>query len=146
MIGFAKSPGRFMADSGGPQTCFCVVTGHIGGIMTNLNLITPAQLRRAADIQERILTLQSELNQILGAGPETAAPAATPKPGRRGLSPQGLANIRAGVAKRLANLKPTGATVATKTKRTMSAAWRAAIAAAARARWAKAKRAGKNRL
>ena len=67
--------------------------------------ITPTQLRKAADIQEKIQSLQNELNEILGGEvpiPVQAVEAPT-KPG----------------------------------KRKMSSASRAAIAAAARARWAK---------
>jgi hypothetical protein len=58
------------------------------------------------------------------------------------MSAQGLANIRAGVAKRMA---AKGKAVQ-KPKRKFSAAGRAALAAAARARWAKVKAAGKTRL
>lgn len=118
--------------------------------MTDLNSLRPAQLRRAADIQERILNLQKELTEILGVTPEAPAPASTARTrvsGRRRLSPQGLANIRAGVARRWGQVKGTAASLLPqKPKRKMSAAGRAAISAAARARWAKAKRAGKNRL
>jgi len=67
--------------------------------------ISAKQLRRAADIQDKIESLQSELNQILGNG---STP--TEKPERK--------------------------------RRKMSAAARAKIGAAARARWAKM-RAGK---
>jgi hypothetical protein len=138
--------------------------------------ITPTQLRKAADLQERIQALQEELGQLLGgfSPAETAAieapkkrkvsaagrarmraaqiarwakikgtAAATPAPKKkRKLSPQGLANIRAGVAKRMA---AQGRPVQTP-KRKFSAAGRAALSAAAKARWAKAKAAGKTRL
>jgi hypothetical protein len=139
---------------------------------------TPTQLRKAADIQEKIQSLQEELGQILGGGVFTpaqpteapkkkwkfsaaarakmrkaqkarwakikgTAPSAKPahKPKKR-LSAQGLANIRAGVAKRMA---AQGKEVQ-KLKIQRSAAWRAAVSAAAKARWAKAKKAGKNKL
>jgi hypothetical protein len=139
--------------------------------------ITPTQLRKAADIQERIQSLQQELGQLLGAsGPgETAtteapkkrkfsaytrakmrkaqiarwakikgtAPSAKPaQKHKRKLSAQAIANIRAGVAKRMA---AKGKAIQ-KPKRKFSAAGRAALAAAARARWAKAKAAGKTTL
>jgi hypothetical protein len=58
------------------------------------------------------------------------------------MSAQGLANIRAGVAKRMA---AQGKAVQ-KPKRKVSAAGRAALSAAAKARWAKVKKAGKSRL
>ena len=63
--------------------------------------LSPKQLRRAADIKEKIGSLQNELNQLLGSSTVTRA-------GRRG------------------GWK-------------MSAAAKAKIAAAARARWAKIK-------
>jgi hypothetical protein len=143
--------------------------------------ITPQQLRRAADIQEKIQSLQKELGQLLGAsGPaETAtteapkrkgkmsarglaniraaqkarwaaikaAPSAKPAPEKKAkkkMSAQGLANIRAGVAKRMA--AQGKAPSAKPAKKKFSAAARAALAAAAKARWAKVKAAGKSRL
>jgi len=134
--------------------------------------ITPTQLRKAADIQEKIQSLQEEISQLLGGPAETAAIEAprkrrkvsaagrarmraaqiarwarikgakgTKAPRKRRLSAQGLANIRAGVAKRMA---AQGKAVQ-KPKIQRSAAWRAAVSAAAKARWAKAKKAGKSR-
>jgi hypothetical protein len=144
--------------------------------------ITPQQLRKAADIQERIQSLQNELAEILGR--ETSTPAQTTvaskaykvsaaarakmraaqkarwakikgtapsaisarKPKRK-MSAQGLANIRAGVAKRMA---AQGKVVAAKpvkmARKKLSAAGLANIRAAQKARWAKAKKAGKSRL
>ena|SRR5664279_1091383 len=135
---------------------------------------TPTQLRKAADIQERIQSLQDELGQLLGGtvstpaqmteeprkykfsaaararmrsaqkarwakikgtAPTTAAP-------KRKMSAEGLANIRAGVAKRMA---AQGKAVK-KTKRKMSAAAKARLSALAKARWAAAKKAGKSSL
>jgi hypothetical protein len=134
--------------------------------------ITPTQLRKAADIQERIQSLQKELGQLLGGPAETATTEAPKKrkmsaAGRariaaaararwakikgtarvtaapkKKMSALGLANIRAGVAKRMA---AQGKAVQ-KPKIQRSAAWRASISAAARARWAKAKKAGRSRL
>jgi hypothetical protein len=74
--------------------------------------------------------------KIKGTAPSTA-----PAPKKK-LSAQGIANIRAGVAKRMA---AQGKAVQ-KPKRKFSAAGRAALSAAAKARWAKAKKAGKTRL
>jgi hypothetical protein len=143
---------------------------------------TPTQLRKAADIKEKIDALQNELTELLGgSGPaETAtieaprkrkfsaytrakmrkaqrarwakikriAPSAKPaKKPKRKMSAQGLANIRAGVAKRMAAQARAGATKPVKkVKKHFSAAARAALAAAIKARWAKAKAAGKSRL
>jgi hypothetical protein len=116
----------------------------------------PQQLRKAADLLEKIQGLQNGLNQIL----RTEAPAALeapakPKNGRRKrrrkLSAQGLANIRAGVAKRMAKKGRKAARTkpeqpVEKPKRKVSAAGRRALSLAAKARWAKAKAAGKSRL
>jgi hypothetical protein len=74
--------------------------------MTNLLSLTPAQLKHAASLKEKIAKLEKELGSILGAA-VPAAPA--PK----------------------------------KAKRKMSAAGRAKIAAAQKARWAKIKKEGK---
>ena len=138
---------------------------------------TPTQLRRAADIQEKIQSLQEELGQLLGgevsipaqtteaprkykfstaarakmraaqkarwAKIKGTAPAAKPaKKAKRKMSAKGLANIRAGVAKRIA---AQGKAIR-KPKGKFSAAGRAALSAAAKARWAKAKKAGKSTL
>ncbi len=136
--------------------------------MMNILNATPTQLRKAADIQEKIQSLQSELNSILGGLAETATPEALKKrkvsaaakarmraaqqarwakikgtAPKKKLSAQGIANIRAGVAKRMA--AKGGAKAAQKPKIQRSAAWRAAVSAAAKARWAKAKKAGKSR-
>ena len=76
------------------------------------------------------------------------APSAKPaKKAKRKMSAQGLANIRAGVAKRMAAQgKAPAAKPAKKAKKKLSPAARAALAAAAKARWAKVKAAGKSRL
>jgi len=129
--------------------------------------ITPQQLRKAADIQEKIQSLQKELGQLLGA--EVSSPVEATKaprkkgkmsarglaniraaqkarwakikgvqvPRKRKLSAQGLANIRAGVAKRMAAQGK-----APKRKRKMTAAWRKALERAWAARRAKARKAG----
>ncbi len=69
------------------------------------------------------------------------------KMARRKLSAQGLANIRAGVLKRMAaQRKGLAANPAKKVKKHFSAAARAALAAAIKARWARARAAGKSRL
>ena len=111
---------------------------------------TPAQLRKAADIQEKILALQEELGQILGS--EIATPAQTtelPKKRKKyRMSAAGRARIAAAVRARWAKVKETTpqAAAAKKPKRKFSAAGRAALSAAIKARWAKAKKAGKSRL
>src|ERR1019366_732467 len=78
--------------------------------------------------------------KIKGTAPE-AAPAKKPK---RKMSAQGLANIRAGVAKRMAAQgKTLAAKPGKKARKKLSAAGLANIRAAQKARWAKAKAAGK---
>jgi hypothetical protein len=143
--------------------------------------ITPTQLRKAADLQERIQSLQSELNEILGSEVSTPAqtteapkkkwklsassrakmraaqkarwakikgtvPTAKPaKKGRRKMSAQGFANIRAGVTKRMAAQgKAPAAKLAS--KRGMSPAAKKRMAALIKARWATRKAAGKTKL
>ena len=110
--------------------------------------LTPQQLREAANIQEKIQSLQKQLGQLLGGLDETAAIEAPRKPKKRKMSAQGLANIRAAAKARWAKIKRTApsAKPARRPKRKFSAAARAALSAAAKARWAKAKKAGKSRL
>jgi hypothetical protein len=144
----------------------------------NITTISAQQLRKAADLQEKIQSLQEELGQLLGGDASTpaepteapkkkwkmsaagrariaaaararwarikgTAPSAKPvKKAKRKMSAQGLANIRAGVAKRMA---AQGKAIQ-KPKKKFSAAARAALSAAIKARWAKAKKAGKSTL
>jgi hypothetical protein len=145
-------------------------------LIMNLITITAKQLRQAANLQEKIQSLQKELIQILGAPaePVDAAPAdgrrkkkhrmsaagraaigaaararwaklrgSAPK---RRLSAAGLANIRAGVAKRMAALKGGKSASKPARKRNVSAAGRARLSALAKARWKKARAAGKSTL
>jgi len=116
--------------------------------MTDLSNLTPQQLRRAADIQERIQSLKQDLAQILGSPAEAPAPAArgTRRRKRRKLSPQGLANIRAGVAKRMARKAAKAPGSEEKPKRKISAALRKARSEAMKARWAARKASGKKKL
>jgi hypothetical protein len=114
--------------------------------MNPLTELTPAQLRRAADIQERIQSLQRELNNILGnAAPAPVAGKGRSRKGRK-LSPQAIANIRAGVAKRMAAMGKAGKPSPRKGKKKISAAGKARLSALARARWAAVKAAGKSKL
>jgi hypothetical protein len=94
----------------------------------NMTNVSASDLRKAASIKDKIEELQSELNKILGGGDGT------------------------GVKRKYT--KKTGGDVdkfkaahgEEKPKRKMSAAGRAKIAAAAKARWAKVKASGKNSL
>jgi hypothetical protein len=76
--------------------------------------LTPEQLRKAADIQEKIQSLQTQLSQLLGATAEPV-PSEAPKKSKRG-------------------------------RKKMSPAAKAKMAALMKARWAKAKKAGKSKL
>jgi hypothetical protein len=118
----------------------------------NITSLSPQSLRKAADLQERILELQNQLGELLGsevAAEGAAEPSMAPINGRRKrrkLSAQGLANIRAGAAKRWGKrvAQPDG--LAAQPKRKMSNAAKARLSALAKARWRKAKSAGKSRL
>jgi hypothetical protein len=105
---------------------------------------TPRELRRAADLQEKIQSLQQELNRILGAAVEPASPA----PKKRKMSAAGVARIRAAAKARWAKIRAAkrGAKPAKKAKRKISAAGRARLRALAKARWAQVKKAGKSSL
>jgi hypothetical protein len=106
----------------------------------NIINVSPAQLRRAADIQERIVTLQKELGQILGEAPAASAPAAPAGGGRGKISAAGLARIRAAQRLRWAKARAAqgAGKPAAKAKKThLSPEGRARIIAAAKARWAK---------
>jgi len=108
--------------------------------MNSLTDLSPRQLRQAADLKERIESLQHDLSQILAAPNRVVETRKTIK-----ISPRGLANIRAGVRKRMAMAKAAKTSVQ-RPKGKMSAAARARLAAIARARWRKVRAAGKNAL
>ena len=122
----------------------------------NISNLTPQQLRKAADIQEKIVTLQEQLNEVLGGEVPTPIQALEeapekPKNGRRkkrGMSAAGRAALSAAVKARWAKFRAAKgeAKPAPKPQRKMTAAWRAALAASAKARWARVKAAGKTRL
>jgi hypothetical protein len=114
--------------------------------MNSLSNLSPQQLRRAADLQERILALQNEFNRLVG-DPNQAravAPAAT---GKRKLSAQARARISAAAKKRWAAARAArGGAAARRAKSKISAAGRKRLAAAVKARWAAAKAAGRKAL
>jgi hypothetical protein len=113
---------------------------------TSIISLSVQQLRRAADIKEKLEILEKELGQILGSSTKPGIQAA-PKT-RRKLSAAVRAKMAAAAKKRWAKLKGQKLAVkpVKKARRKMSAAGRARIAAAAKARWAIAKAAGKNKL
>ena|ERR1700677_4763281 len=109
--------------------------------MSEIINLSSHQLRRIADLKEKIDSLQHELNRLVGGnGPG--------RPKKYGMSAAGRARIAAAQKARWAKFhavkKP--AKTGSRTKRTLSAAARAKIASAARARWAKAKATGKKSL
>ena len=109
--------------------------------MSEITNLSSQQLRRIADLKEKIDSLQHELNRLAGGA----------VPGRRkkfGMSASGRARIAAAQKARWAKFHATKspAKAVSKRKRTLSAAAKAKIAAAARARWAKAKAAGRTTL
>ena len=84
--------------------------------------LTPTQLRKAADLQEKIQSLQEELGQILGG--EVSTPAETTEaPKKRKVSAAGKARMRAAQIARWAKIKGTAPAIesATEPKRKMSA-------------------------
>ena len=112
--------------------------------MSDLLDLSTEQLRRVADIKERIESLQYELSRVLGGR----------APGKRvvRISAAGRARIAEAQRRRWAEYnsardqKKISRRAASRPRRTLSAAAKAKIAAAARSRWAKAKAAGKSRL
>jgi len=94
--------------------------------------LTPTQLRKAADLQEKIQSLQSELNDILGAEVPTPAQATEPRKKYK-FSAAARAKMRAAQKARWAKIKGTAPSVkpaqTPKRKRKMSAAGLANIRA-----------------
>ena len=112
--------------------------------MSNLFDLTPAQLKRAAAIKEKIVALEKELTKLV-VGPVAAAKAVAPAKKKRKMSAAGLARIKAAQKARWAKVKKTEPVkIAVKVpappvkkKFVMSAAAKAKISAAAKARWSK---------
>ncbi|MGD0615989.1 MAG: hypothetical protein ABSA69_11165 [Verrucomicrobiota bacterium] len=104
--------------------------------------LSSGQLRRAADVKDKIESLEKKLARLLGS---TDGPAAPRK--RRKMSASARARIAAAQRARWAKqsgAKPPKATA--KRRRKVSAAVRKRLAESAKARWAKAKAAGKKSL
>jgi hypothetical protein len=119
--------------------------------MTNITDLTTAQLKSIIAIKEQIESLQNQIESIAASDGEvpTQPTVEAPAPARRKyhMTPAHKRKLIKALAKarkiRLANLK--GEAAAPK-KRRMSGAGRAAISAAAKARWAKVKAEGKKTL
>ncbi len=115
-----------------------------------LENLSSQQLNRAAQIKERIESLEGELQRLLGTSAPSTGAVGRP-PGRRGISAAGKERIAAAQRARWARARgqsPSNgaASARPKGRRRMSPAARAKLAKAARARWAKAKAAGKSSL
>jgi len=110
--------------------------------MNTINNLTIQQLRNAADLKEKIASLQKQLSQLLGGG--SVAAVAAPK---RKMSAAAIAKIRAAQKRRWAKVKGTAATAkpkaAKKSSGKMSAAAKAAVSARMKAYWAARKAAKK---
>lgn len=107
----------------------------------SITTLTPKQLRTAADLQEKIANLQSDLAAILGSETKAAPIAKAPKK-KGGMSAAGKARIAAAQKLRWAKIKvakPAAAKPVQKKKGGMSAAGKARIVAAQKLRWAKVK-------
>jgi hypothetical protein len=125
-------------------------------LMSNLLSLTSSQLKRAADLKDRIEALNQELAGLFGSSATVPTVKATAKRGRKKISAAGIAKIVAAQKARWAKVKSAAkgaakpaakaSVKAPAKKRKMSAAARAKIAAAAKARWAKAKAAGRTSL
>ena len=114
----------------------------------NITSLSPTQLRKAADIQEKIQSLQEELGQLLGGETSSSAQATeapTAKRKKYKMSAAGRARIAAAVRARWAKVKGTAPSTkpAQKPKRKMTAAWRKALEKAWAAKRAKGKAAKK---
>jgi hypothetical protein len=108
--------------------------------MTNsLSSLTTAQLRRAADLKEKIEALNQEFTSILDGSVSVSAKAPKKK---GGMSAAGRARVAAAQKARWAKVraaKPAAKAPARRNK--MSPAGRAKIAAAQKARWVKTRKA-----
>jgi hypothetical protein len=109
--------------------------------------LSPQQLRRAADLKERIDSLQGELLRVLGSSAPASLGAAPPQK-KRTLSKAAIARIRAGAKARWARIRASNnrAGAARLPKKRMSAAAKARLSAIARERWRKAKASGRHAL
>ena len=115
---------------------------------STLASLSSTQLRRAAELKERIESLQNELSGLLG-GSASALPSGQGSR-KRFLSAAAIARIRAAQKARWAKHRAAhGGKPGRKAAaggRKMPAAARARLAAIARARWAKVKAAGRKAL
>jgi hypothetical protein len=112
--------------------------------MNQLTDLSASQLRRAADLKERIDGLHKELEQFLGASAPHNHERMPQK--QRKMSAAARARIAAGAKARWARIKGKAPSKPAQPGRKMSAEARARLAAIARARWKKARAAGRTAL
>ena len=113
--------------------------------MSSIANLSIQQLRQAANLKEKIATLEKQLGQLLSSTTKPVVAAVAKKKG--GMSAAGKARIVAAQKARWAKIRAAApaakATKPAKKKFVMSAAAKAKISAAAKARWAKIKAAKK---
>jgi uncharacterized protein with PIN domain len=123
--------------------------------MTNITVLTTSQLNDIIAIKEQIEKLQSQIESIASGGGEVPSPATVEAtvPAKRKLSAAHRRKLVKALAKarkiRWAKIKGEAATDSRPAKKKdgrSSPAVRAKLAAAARARWRKARAEGKSRL
>jgi len=114
------------------------------GLLWHMSItnLTPSQLRRAAELKEKIDSLELELAQLLGSSTAVAVTIATQ--GKKSkFGPEAIARIRAGQKARWAKFNAAKGEAApvkkAKKARKMSPEGLARIRAAQKARWAKVK-------
>jgi len=118
----------------------------------SIQSLTATQLRQAADLKEKIESLQKKLAALLPGNEISASKAAVPAKKKRGMSAAGRARVSAAAKKRWAKIKAAKLSVkpaakpAAKMRRKMSAAAKAKLSKLAKERWAKAKATGKKKL
>jgi len=121
----------------------CLLHGGVFENLMNITNLSAQQLRQAADLQEKIAKLKTELGHLLGGDSGAAAPRK-----RRKMSAAGRARIAAAQRARWAkhHRAVTSSKATAKPKRKISAAGRKRLSRLAKARWAKARAAGRKRL
>jgi hypothetical protein len=110
-----------------------------------LSSLSAQDFRRAAEIKEKIDSLQNELAKILGT--ESVTTNRQARPGKRKMSAAAKARIAAGARARWARVKGAESPEPVKKiRKKRSAAARARLSAIAKERWRKVKAAGKTTL
>jgi hypothetical protein len=112
----------------------------------NIANLSVQTLRQAADLKEKIESLEKQLAAFLGSTAKPASTSTTKAPKKKGMSAAGKAKIAAAQKLRWAKIKAAKPAPKAKKKFTMSAAAKAKLSAMMKARWAKAKVTGKKKL